>query len=173
MRTFGLFILYLFVLLSCKEEKVKEKPEVDWTKKESTDLNKELAIRENIDIKLYIERHASWKMEETGSGLYYFIYKNGEGAQATASREAQVQFEINLLDGTPCYKTEEDEVEEFKIDHSHVETGIHEAIKLMREGDRAKLIVPSHLAHGLTGDYNKIPPLTAIVVDLYLYKLVR
>ena len=44
---------------------------------------------------------------------------------------------------------------------------------MMREGDKAKLIVPSHLAHGLVGDFDKIPPLTPIVVDIQLYKIVK
>jgi FKBP-type peptidyl-prolyl cis-trans isomerase len=41
----------------------------------------------------------------------------------------------------------------------------------MKMGDRAKLIIPSHLAHGLVGDLNKIPPLTTIVVDIHLIDL--
>ncbi|MFT5581995.1 MAG: FKBP-type peptidyl-prolyl cis-trans isomerase FkpA, partial [Psychromonas sp.] len=77
----------------------------------------------------------------------------------------------SLLDGTDCYKTEENEIDEFKIDRSEVESGVQEAIKLMRIGDKMKLIIPSHLAHGLTGDMNKVPPLSPIVVDLHLVHL--
>ncbi len=166
-------ICFSSILYSCGPEEVQQDKEVKWSKKQSTDLNKELTEREKIDIKLYLDRHPSWKMEETGSGLYFFKYEEGDGVAASSGRVAQVQFDISLLDGTKCYSTGVDEVEEFKIDHSHVETGVQEAIKLMREGDKAKMIIPSHLAHGLTGDFNKIPPLTAIVVDLQLYKIVR
>jgi len=35
-------------------------------------------------------------------------------------------------------------------------------------GDHAKLIIPSHLAHGLIGDLDKIPPLTTLVMDIHL-----
>jgi FKBP-type peptidyl-prolyl cis-trans isomerase len=168
---YTLVSLLLLVLFSCKEDRPTEKPEINWTKDNSTNLNKELAEQEKIDIQLYLDRKSTWKMKETGSGLRYWIYKEGAGPQAVSGSFAQVSFEISLLDGTSCYKTEEDEIEEFKVDKSQVETGVQEAIKLMREGDHAKLIIPSHLAHGLTGDMNKIPPLTPLVVDIELYKV--
>ena len=82
-----------------------------------------------------------------------------------------VNFKISLLDGTTCYETEKDELEKFIIDHSEVETGVQEGIKKMRVGDKAKFVMPSHLAHGLVGDMNKIPPLNPIVVDIYLKEL--
>jgi len=36
----------------------------------------------------------------------------------------------------------------------------------MRQGDRAKLIVPSHLAFGLLGDLKKIPAGATLVYDI-------
>lgn len=170
----GFYIsLFVFALVSCGEEEKPAEKEITWSKEQSTDLNKELAAREKIDIQLFIDRHPKWNMTETGSGLYFYKYEEGTGIEAKSGTLAQVQFDISLLDGTKCYSTGADEVEEFIIDHSHVETGVQEAIKLMREGDKAKMIIPSHLAHGLTGDFNKIPPLTALVIDLQLYKIVR
>lgn len=171
MKKFIHLHLVLFLALGCETNAPKKQQLTDWSKDKSTELNKELIEREKVDIKLYIDRHPNWKMTETGSGLYFYKYESGTGVEASSGREAQVQFEISLLDGTKCYATSADEVEIFKIDHSHVETGVQEGIKLMREGDRAKMIIPSHLAHGLTGDFNKIPPLTPIVVDLELYKI--
>lgn len=159
------------MLFSCTNDELPEEVKVDWSKEKSTELNKELAQREKLNIQLFLDRHPNWKINETGSGLYFYKYENGVGLEANSGREAQVQFKISLLDGTECYSTAADEVEIFKIDHSHVETGVQEGIKLMQEGDKAKMIIPSHLAHGLTGDYDKIPPLTPIVVDLYLYKI--
>ena len=40
--------------------------------------------------------------------------------------------------------------------------------KLMAEGDRFMVIIPSHLAHGLVGDQDKIPPLSTLLVDVTL-----
>lgn len=160
----------LFILHSCSEEQEQEKP-VEWSKEKSTQMHRELAAEEEIDIKLFLAQHTDWKLTKTGSGLQYYIYEHGEGELAKVGDLARVEFKITLLDGTVCYQTEENEIQEFKVDLSEVETGIQEGIKLLHQGDRVKMIIPSHLAHGLVGDMNKIPPLNPLVVDLYLREL--
>lgn len=165
-------LLFIFqIVFSCKEKEDPALQAVDWNKEKSTQFNKEVAIEEAIDIKLFLAHHATWKMQKTGTGLQFFIYKKGSGEPAKVGMTAQVRSEIRLLDGSVCYQTPLDTYDEFVIDQSEIETGIQEGIKKMNVGDRAKLIIPSHLAHGLVGDMDKIPPLSPIVVDLYLKNL--
>jgi len=165
-------LILLLIFAACGEEK-KEMPEINWDQEKSTKFNKELAIEEEINIKLYLEHHRSWQMTKTGSGLQYYIYEHGTGERTGAVGEiAQVEMKISLLDGTECYATKSDEYEEFVIDKSDIETGIQEGIKKLKVGDKAKLIIPSHLAHGLVGDMDKIPPLSTLVVDIKLIGLV-
>lgn len=155
--------------MACRTE--QKPPEVKWTKKQSTEFNRNLVIEEELNIRMFLANRKTWKMEKTGSGLRYYIYQAGEGKKAEAGLEAEVKYQISLLDGTVCYKTDSLESESFKIDHSEVETGVQEGIKKMRVGDRAKLIVPSHLAHGLTGDRDKILPFATVVIDIELVGL--
>jgi FKBP-type peptidyl-prolyl cis-trans isomerase FkpA len=136
-------------------------------------MNKEFAIEEELEINLFLARKPEWKMSKTGTGLRYFIYQNGEGESAQVDDYVDVEYSITLLDGTECYATKKDEVEEFKVDKAQVESGIQEGVKLMREGDKAILIVPSHLAHGIVGDMSKIPPLSTLLVDIELVKIYR
>jgi len=166
---FSIYLLpfSLFLLYSCHEETKKDKP-IKWTNENSTNMHKTLAAEEEVDIKLFLAQHGDWKMTKTGSGLQYYIYENGDGIQPNDGDRAEIEFSISLLDGTQCYKTNTDEVQEFIVDHSEIESGIQEGVKLLHKGDRVKFIIPSHLAHGLVGDMNKIPPLTPIVVDFYL-----
>ena len=77
------------------------------------------------------------------------------------------------MDGTVCYETGKDEVLEVEVDHSQVETGLQEGLKKMKVGDKAKMIIPSHLAHGITGDLNKIPPLTPLIIDIQVTELIK
>lgn len=157
----------LFLLSACSDEpKDKPQPEIKWTKENSTNMGKELAIQEELDIKIFLESHPDWDMVKTGSGLRYYVYEKGEGDSITSGDIAEIEYIITQLDGTECYKTEADEYEEFRVDKSEIETGIQEGIKYLRVGDKAKFIIPSHIAHGLVGDMDKIPPLTTLVVDL-------
>ena len=167
-----LTLIIVLVLFACGQKEV-EQPIVNWDQEKSTKFNKELVIEEEIQIKLFLEQHKDWIMQKTGTGLQYYIYKVGTGAKAEEGLTAQVEIEVKLLDNTECYKTEKDEYQEFVIDHSDVESGIQEGIKKMKVGDHAKLIIPSHLAHGLIGDMDKIPPLTTIVVDIHLIELIK
>jgi FKBP-type peptidyl-prolyl cis-trans isomerase FkpA len=167
-----LFVIFSINLVSC-DEKSTEQKEVNWSKEKSIELNKVITLEEKIDIKLYLERHKKWKMVETGSGLQYFIYDHGDGDSVKTGMTVQLKHKVFTLDDKLCYETEEDEVLEVKIDHSEVETGLQEGLKKMRLGDKAKIIIPSHLAHGLTGDFNKIPPLTPIVVEVELVEILK
>jgi FKBP-type peptidyl-prolyl cis-trans isomerase len=164
------FIVLILFFIGCTEQP-KKKIEVDWTAQKSSDFSKDLAIEEDIDIKIFLQRKKDWKITETGSGLRYYIYQKGSGPLAESGMTAEVKFEITKLDGEICYKTEGLETESFKIDKSEIETGVQEGIKYMHVGDKIKLIIPSHLGHGLVGDFDKIPPLTTLVVDLELVSL--
>ena len=60
------------------------------------------------------------------------------------------------------YKTK-DQVKNFEI-----ESGINEVVSMLSKGDSALVILPHHIAHGLTGDSKKIPPLSTV---LYFIKI--
>lgn len=160
------FTLFILSLFACTQKDEPVKPEVKWTKKNSTDLSKELAIQAELDIRIFLESHPDWKMKQSGSGLRYYVYETGEGDSIRGGDVAMIEYVITQLDGTLCSRTESDEYEEFVVDKSEIETGIQEGIKYLRVGDKAKLIIPSHIGHGLIGDMDKIPPLTTLVVDL-------
>lgn len=161
------FVFWLLILCSCTEEEEQPKP-IQWNMDKSTEMNKELSIEESIDIDLYFAQHENWEVKETGTGLRYVILKKTKGKLPAAGMDAKTQYKISLLDGTEVYKTAPDEVDIFRIDKSDMESGIHEGIKLMHVGEKAKLVFPSHLAHGLVGDLQKIPPLSPLVVDIEL-----
>jgi FKBP-type peptidyl-prolyl cis-trans isomerase FkpA len=162
--------IVVFLVFSCNNQPKKEKA-IDWNNEKSTQMNKQFSAEEEVEINLYLARKPQWKMQKTGSGLRYFIYEKGTGNPAVSDDYVDIEYTITLLDGTSVYSTKSDEVEEFKVDKSEIESGIQEAFKLLREGDKAKLIIPSHLAHGLVGDMSKIPPLSTLIVDISIHKI--
>jgi len=60
-----IFIFFL-AICSCTSEPETKVKDVNWTKHNSTDLNKNLAIQEGIDIQLFLEMHKDWSMTKTG-----------------------------------------------------------------------------------------------------------
>ena len=161
------------LLFSSCDEHPEQKKELTWSKEQSTALNKEIIEEEKIQINLFLAHHKDWKVEESGTGLRYYLYKKGEGSLAQVGQKAHVQLKVELLDGTVCYSTEKNMEDIFVIDKSDIETGIQEGIKLMNVGAKSKLIIPAHLAHGITGDLDKIPPLSTLIVDIQLNKLTQ
>ena len=168
MRRISVLLVCAGIAGCANEPEEVKKPEINWTKENSTNMSKNIAEQEEIDINLYLGMRKKWKMTKTGSGLRYYIYESGKGNSPEPGDIAQIEYKISLLDGTECYKTESDEFEELLVDKSNVETGIQEGIKKMKIGDKAKLIVPSHLGHGLIGDMDKIPPMNTLVIDVHL-----
>ena len=158
-------------LFSCSEaiEKQAEKKEI--SSKESLEkVNRYLVRTESEEIENYIRRH-NWSMEESGSGLRFWVYEKGEGTKAEKGMIAKLNYKTWLLDGTLIYSSDELGKKEFKIGKGGVESGLEEAIVMMHAGDKAKLVIPSHLAFGLLGDNNKIPPRSSVVYDIELISL--
>ncbi|MGB0933618.1 MAG: FKBP-type peptidyl-prolyl cis-trans isomerase [Lishizhenia sp.] len=154
-----------------KKEWEKEDNLKGWNQKSSTDLNKSFVFEEQLGIQSYLKRRDDWEMQATGTGLQYWIYKDTVGETAVDGQVAYVHFEVKLLDGTIAYTSENNKPHRFKVSKSDVESGIQEGIKYMSVGDKAKMIVPSHLGHGLIGDFNNIPPLQVLIVDIELVDL--
>jgi FKBP-type peptidyl-prolyl cis-trans isomerase FkpA len=132
--------------------------------------NKAVVKTEDQEIEDLIQRYG-WKMGKSPTGLRYMIYKQGSGERAAKGKKAMIRYEVRLINGNLCYSSAEKGPKEFIIGHGEVEIGTEEGILLMRVGDRAKFIVPSHLAFGLLGDQDKIPPKSTLIYDIELIKL--
>lgn len=164
------FVLFFAVLFSCNEEQQQPETMLVPSANETADMNKAWNQEEQELIHQFIARKG-WDMIETESGLNYLVYKNGTGAQAKPGMKAMVDYSISLLDGTELYTTQTSGPRPFQIDKDNVEQGLHEGITYLRVGDRAKMIIPYYLAHGLMGDHEKIPPLASLVFDIRLLGL--
>ena len=171
MRQF--ILLFILVgLFSCQEDEKKDNTVLNQqqVKEVLINANKAAAEEESLQIDGYVKRR-KLDVITTGTGLRYQIYKKGNGEKAAIGKRAVVAYEVSLIDGKEVYSTKEFGPEEFKIGSDRVESGLHEAICYMSVGDKAKIIIPSHLAHGLVGDFKKIPIRSTIIYDIELIKL--
>ena len=167
------FFCLIMLVVACSEapeQVVVQDPE--WSTDRSSDMNSVFSAEEDDEIELFLKRHDDWKMTKTGTGLRYMIYSKSDNYDtAQVGQLVTVDFEITLLDGTLCYSSAENGPESFVVERADIESGLHEGMQYMCTGDRAKFILPSHMAHGLIGDEDKIPPLTPVIYDIHLLKI--
>ncbi len=165
--------LLILSLSACRFNQKEEQPQEIDTKKLEEPLihaNKQAVKEEELQINNYIKRR-NWKMQETGSGLRYGIYKKGDGERAEEGKIAVLNFRVELINGEEIYSSEESGAKEFLIGRGGVESGLEEGILLLRVGDRAKFIIPSHLGYGLLGDLDKVPSKSTLIYDIELLEL--
>lgn len=162
-------LLMLSFVWACNE-KPKQQIQLKSSQETLIRVNKKLVEQEEEAIQQWLKRHQI-KAENTGSGLYYCAVKKGYGMKAQKGHVALINYRISLLDGTLCYSADSLGYKEFLIGEDHVESGLHEGILRMRVGEKAIMILPPHLAHGLIGDSKKVPPMSTIIYEVELKAL--
>ncbi len=133
-------------------------------------INKYL-VQKDIDLIESYARRRQWNIKHTESGLFYEIYEKGNGDSVRNGMKVTVNYTLSLLDGTVCYSSDQSGPKIFILGRSREESGLEQGLLMMQAGDKAHLILPPHLAHGLLGDEDKIPPRSVIVYDVELVKV--
>nr|PKP09673.1 MAG: peptidylprolyl isomerase [Bacteroidetes bacterium HGW-Bacteroidetes-4] len=169
--TIGILLFGIILMVSCKQNS-SNAPVNDRASQRENLLraNKGLVSLDQQRIKNYVKRR-NWEMQVTETGLWYQLMDTNTNEKAQTGKIAYLKYQVSLLDGTICYTSDSLGLMQFKIGQGGVESGLEEAILLMRVGEKGRFILPPHLAHGLLGDDNKIPPRSVIVYSAELLKL--
>lgn len=112
-------------------------------------------------------------VKKTGTGLRYALYSNSDSPCDSISKGDRVwlDYRVSLLDGNQVYSSKLSGPRSFVVDRDDVESGLHEGVKLLCPGDSAYFILPSHLAHGLTGDQREIPSNAPIIYEVQVVQV--
>lgn len=176
MRNLTFIILASFILgalNSCQDPEEKN-PKIDEQKVEKVilDVNKKNVIIEDQQIDDYLNRR-NWKFERLPSGLRYKFLQKGNGLQVESGDQVYLDCKINLIRGELVFQSDIDGPRVFFVDQSEEISGLHEFVKHMHVGDVAKLVIPSYLAYGVTGDEKKIPARATLFMDVKLLRIKR
>ena len=170
-------ILMLFLstlLFSCaeKEDKRKQltKEDIDKYEKPLEAVNRYLVTLDDERIQNYAKRR-NWDMQQSETGLWYMIFENTNGEKAVLGKIATINYNVLLLDGTLCYTSDSLGTKSFLIGKGGVESGLEEGILLMKQGEKARFIMPPYQAHGLLGDMKKIPARSTVLYEIELVNL--
>jgi FKBP-type peptidyl-prolyl cis-trans isomerase len=160
----------LCLAISCNSNREEKKLSDAEIKDRMANVNKIIVKDEAKDIDEFVSRH-QWKMQSTGTGLRIEVYENGTGKKPTLKDTVSIAYKVYLLDGTLCYSADETHRLRFILGTGQQTSGLEEGLQLMQQGAKARMVVPSHLAYGMTGDENKIPAGNALYYEVTLLKV--
>lgn len=107
--------------------------------------------------------------QKTDSGLRYQIINKGTGIQAVNGKTVSVHYKGMLANGKEfdsSYKR--NQPIDFTLGAGMVIQGWDEGIALLKVGDKARFVIPSHIGYGSAGAGGVIPPNATLVFDVEL-----
>lgn len=166
-------VLLFAVLFACSPDRpVKESagplPERK-IKEQFVTANNLLAKKEDDEMDQYALNHKI-PFVKTPSGVRYYIYKpSAKGDSVIPGMQVTMDYTLSLLDGTVAYSSDSEGRRSFVVGHDDIESGLHTGVQYLKRGDKALIMIPSALAHGLLGDRKKIPPHMPIIYKVKIY----
>lgn len=164
-----LFMAILIKLSSCIEEE---------------DPTESAAVLNDEQIQQYIRDNGlEDEAEGTDSGLYYIINEaNPNGQSINEGDSVYVHFKASTLEGTVVDSTadfpegsgREDRLDGFLTGFTFLIAGLDEGIRLLREGEKATLLIPSYLGFdpvGFPTALPKIPPFSVLIYEIEIVEV--
>ncbi len=107
------------------------------------------------------------------NGMYHIRLSEGKGVYPDSGRVALINYKGCFLNGR-CFDTSfETQPFEYLLGaEEQLIPGLVAGVRRMREGEKAKFIIPSHLAFGSSGSSTgMVPPFTTVIYEVELLKV--
>ena len=158
---------------SCKESEKASREADTLTQEESIELNRQMLLHEEEQIDLFIQRY-EWEMKVSDTGFRYDIYFKSESeSKPVKGDEIQLKYNVMGLNGEIIYDSEDVGLMFIKVEQDRTPRGIRDGVQMMAVGDKARFILPSHLAYGVHGDENLISHSVVLIYDMELISIER
>lgn len=159
MRT-GVIIFFLIFLNSCGGPEPRKPIQTKSGSffKESIERSRKLLEAEEAKIQHIIRMDSLKDYSNSASGSWYHYLAVNDSTQYTPKTDDLVVFNYDLLtlDNDTIYSKEEIGIVTYKVDKQELFQGMRDAVKLLKEKERATFLFPSSLAFGYHGDENRI-----------------
>ena len=115
----------------------------------------------------------SIQSEPIANGMYYIKIREGKGPAPDSGRVALVNYRGYFLNGRCFDSNYETQPFEYTLGaEEQMIRGLELGIRRMHEGEKAKFIIPSHLAFGSNGSSNgMVPAFTTVIYEVELLKV--
>lgn len=167
---FVFVVLVGVVAVSCNHQKEMKQSDYKVSTNELVKMNRDMVNQESAVIERFVTEKG-YKMTKTSTGMWYRMDVEGKGEKAKVGQTVYIRYTIRLLDESICYSSDSLGVKSFRLGQGGVESGLEEGLLLMKKSGKATFIMPSYLAHGLTGDQNKIPSRSILIYETELVDL--
>ena len=133
--------------------------------KQQSNENEEMELLER-----YLKK-SNITIEPTMSGLYYIDLEEGKGKKAQAGEMVSIHYTGKFIDGKIFDSSlKRNKPLKFKLGVGEVINGMDEGVSKMKEGGKARLIIPSHIAYGKMQS-GSIPPYSTLIFEVELLKV--
>jgi len=151
MKNIAIGVFMLFVLATCKKE---------------DQLSVTASQKEDLVISEYLKEN-KLDAQRTANGIYYYFDKKNTNLQTKLGDSVLVHYTGNLIYGKTFDSSRfTNQPFGMRIGVSKLITGWHEALLLMRKGERATFFIPSILGYGVQGQQPDIPSSAILVFDI-------
>lgn len=126
--------------------------------KASIERSRKLLEAEESKIQKIITLDSLKHYSHSNSGSWFHYLNVNEETNYTPKTDDLVAFtyDILTLDNDTIYSQEDIGVVTYKVDKQELFLGLRDAIKMLKENERATFLFPSSIAFGYHGDENKI-----------------
>ena len=176
-----LFVVFVIsYLTSCRDDIISLYP-VSYSKKEtfiekSKKNNKSILVYQEEQIKSYITKRDSLYYKKIGDGFWLASLDSITSEKPFLARvddEIYYTYCLYNLDDDLIYDSAKIGEKRETLSKANLIRGLYLALQKIEEDKWTSLILPSSLAYGFFGDGDKIKPLTPIVLELKINKIVR
>ena len=170
-----LSITVLVFLISCGGPEPRRPVEVKSGKfiRESVERNKALLAQEEQLIQALITVDSSRQYLTSDFGAWY-AYQKQVGEDAYLAQEGDkvtMNYDILSLGNDTIYSSEEIGEITYNVDREEIFNGLRLGVKLLKEGESATFLFPSHLAFGYHGDNDRIGPNVPLKSNVTIFKI--
>lgn len=134
---------------------------------EETEVSTELSKEKNESY--LVDNARKEGVSVTASGLQVKVLKAGSGKQPTAKSTVTVHYTGKLINGKVFDSSVGGEPISFPL--NRVIAGWTEGLQLMKEGEKAELVIPQAMGYGEYGSGSRIPPYQTLVFEVELIKV--
>ncbi len=159
MRNIG-FLLILLGVLSCEGPEPRKPVQTKSGSffQESIIRSRKLLAAEEQKIQEIIEKDSLKHYTHSASGSWYHYLNANDSDDYTPKTDDLVllNYDILTLDNDTIYSKEDIGIVSYKVDKQELFLGLRDAVKLLKENEKATFLFPSSLAFGYHGDEHKI-----------------